>query len=129
MKITTGEVKKIFILMPELMAKRLPSKVGYAISKNMKNLKSIAESYEEEHYKLIERYGKRDENGKLIKPRKDRVDLEDAEGYVKELKELEAIENEVEIHMIDFEALERCDESQFDALSPSDLDALDFMLK
>ena len=127
MKITNGQIVNIFNGVPKIMKKRLPVKFGFAISKNMAAMQSAAESYDAEIVKLLEKYGKKDESGQFMKDVKEYI-LSDKQAYTDEVKELMDIENEIQIHTVSMDEIEKCDSEKFDALTPAELSLLEFMI-
>ena len=54
--------------------------------------------------------------------------LKDRKAYAEEMNELLEIEIEFQIHTVTLEDIERCDDGKFDALTPEDLEILQFMI-
>ena len=111
-----------------IQSKKLPIKVGYAISKNIKIMEPIAVAYDEERKKILDKYASKDESGELLVDGDSYV-IENQEGYKKEIQELLDIDNEIQIHTISFSELEKCDTEKFDALSVQDISLLEFMME
>ena len=98
----------------ELSNAKLPVKVAYAITKNINKINVELEAYNKEKAKLINKYGERDEKGKLNVNENGIIDI----------KELLSIENEIDIHMIQLDDLLNSDYN----ISPSELMTIDFMI-
>lgn len=113
-----GEVKK----------KRLPVKIGFAINKNLGAMEGCVESFEAERKKILDKYCEKDDDGNLRINGKEYV-LADRETYASEMRELLAIENEIQIHTVSMTEIEKCDSEKFDALSPDDLSLMEFMIE
>lgn len=128
MKIKNSEMVAFINGVKEIKEKRIPIKLGYAITRNMKLMEVAAEAYNEEYQNLIGKYAEKDEEGKP-KVENEEYILLDEKNYHKEINELLEIENEFEIHKIPFEELEKCDTEQFDALSIKDISLLEFMVE
>lgn len=100
------------------MDAKLPIKVNFALNKNFQRLMKEAEPYEEARKEVIEKYNN---------PRAKKGTVDILPGWKKkydaEMKELFEIENEVEIHMIRFSEVEKCNN-----LLIADLAAMDFMI-
>ena len=110
----------------ELNNSKLPVKIAYAITKNINKINSELKIYNEEKAKLIDKYGKKDEKGKLKVDKKGNIPLREEwlEDWNRDIKELLSIENEIDIHMINLDDLlnSNCD------ISPAGLIAIDFMI-
>ena len=109
----------------ELSNAKLPVKVAYAITKNINKINVELEAYNKEKAKLINKYGEKDEKGKLNVNENGIIPLkeEHIEDY-KDIKELLSIENEIDIHMIQLDDLLNSDYN----ISPSELMTIDFMI-
>ena len=101
---------------------------GFVCS-NIKNINKInveLEAYNKEKAKLINKYGEKDEKGKLNVNENGIIPLkeEHIEDYNRDIKELLSIENEIDIHMIQLDDLLNSDYN----ISPSELITIDFMI-
>ena len=66
MKIKNSQVVAFLNGVADIQSKMLPTKVGYAIARNIALLESVAKAYEEERTKIIDKYAKKGEDGRLI---------------------------------------------------------------
>lgn len=105
---------------------QLPIKVAYAISKNVNKIESELKIYNTERVKLIEKYGVKDEEGKLKADEYGNINIREdyKEEWNKDIKELLSIENEIDIHMIQLDDLLNSNYN----ISPAELTAIDFMI-
>ncbi len=126
MKIKNSQVVTFLNGVADIQSKMLPTKVGYAIARNIALLESVAKAYEEERTKIIDKYAKKGEDGRYIVVG-NTYDIQDMAGFGTDMDELLGIENEVSIHTVPISELEKCDLEQFDALTIKDLKLLDFM--
>lgn len=126
MKIKNSQIVSFINGVVELREKQLPVKLGYAIAKNLGAMKSISEAYEEERIKVLSKYAEKGADGKFLVEDNSYV-IPDMENYGREIGELLEIENEVAIHTVAFEELEKCDSDKFDALSFQDIQVLEIM--
>ena len=106
---------------------QLPIKVAYAISKNVNKIESELKVYNSEKARLIDKYGVKDEEDKLIADEYGNVNIkeEHKEDWNRDIKELLSIENEIDIHMIQLDDLLNSDYS----ISPAELATIDFMIE
>ena len=128
MKITNREIVKIFSRIRTIEEKKLPVKLGFAINKNVKAMKGTAESYDAERTKILDKYGQKDEDGQL-EISGDEYVLTDKKAYAAEMNELLGIESELQVHTVTIDDISRCDEDKFDALTPGELEILEFMIE
>lgn len=113
----------------EMMNKKLPVKLGYAVNRNIKIMESCAMAYNEEQEKILNTFARRDESGEFAVLEGRRYDIEDIEGYRKALDSLLEIENEINLHAVPYVCVEQCGEGSYDALSPRELGALEVMME
>lgn len=116
--------------------KAFPVNLGYAISRNIKNLQVEVKSYDDERKKLCQRLSAKDANGKPIMIDKgngtQEYDISDAdkEMLAKEMEELLETETDVDIRMMPESVFEKIAESErYDIPDISDFTALDFMIE
>ena len=128
MKIKNGQIVNFINGVMNLKEKKLPIKLGYAITRNIKIMDPIATSYEEERQKILGKYAEKDDSGKF-KVEDGSYIISDILGYEREMEELLEIENEMQLHTVTFDEIEKCDLEQFDALSVQDMTLLDMMLE
>lgn len=126
MKIKNSQMVSFMNGTADIQMKRLPIKLGYAITKNLKLMESIATAYEEERKKILDKYAEKDSNGEYVVKNESYVIPKQKE-YEAEMQELLEIDNEMDIHMVPFVELEKCDLEQFEALSIQDISLLEFM--
>lgn len=97
----------------------MPAKTAYKISKLSNFLKDDANFYTERLSQVIEQYGEKDENGKLVisgsgyKIQKDKRD--ECTAAIKELSEIEAAVPDAKIYLSELDGVE---------LSPDDIAAI-----
>lgn len=105
---------------------QLPIKLAYAISKNINKIECELKAYNTEKAKLIDKYAEKDEEGKLIENELGHVTIKEEckEDWNKDITELLAIENEIDIHMIQLDDLLNSNYN----ISPAELSVIDFMI-
>lgn len=128
MKIRNSQIVNFINGVMNLKEKKLPIKLGYAITRNIKIMDPVATSYEEERYKILGKYAEKDDSGKF-KVEDGSYIISDISGYEREMEELLGIENEMQLHTVTIEEIEKCDMEQFDALSVQDITLLDMMME
>lgn len=99
MKLTNGTIYNATKALQKLKETPLPIKTSYKISKNAKTLLQKTSFIEEQRVSLVKKYGVESEEGMIS------VTPENAEMFAEEYNELMAIEEEVDIQMVDIDEL------------------------
>lgn len=131
MKITNRQVIEFInnVSANKLASKRLPVKVAYAISRNLDKMNNIITSYETARKTLLDQYAEKDEEGKAKVKDGNYVIREDQkQAFSDEMKELLEVENEIDLHTINMDEVEKCDTDKYDSLTTADLMTLDIMI-
>lgn len=131
MKITNRQVIEFInnVSVNKLASKRLPVKVAYAISRNLDKMNNIITSYETARKTLLDQYTEKDEEGKAKVEDGSYVIQEDQkQAFSDEMKELLEVENEIDLHTINMDEVEKCDTDKYDSLTTADLMTLDIMI-
>lgn len=103
MKLTNSEIYSYAIALNEAFAdntQRLPMKVNFYLQKNKKTLVELGQDIEESRLEIIRSYGEPTEDGTQYSIPRDKI--EEAQ---KELEDLLALEQEVNIYMISADSL------------------------
>ena len=81
---------------------------SYAIAKNIDKIQSILNIYNNEKQKLIDQYSVKDEDGKTLIGEDNKITIQEEclEDWNKDIKELQEIENDIEIHKFNISSLE-----------------------
>ena len=121
MKVTLNQVLSAMPALSQFAQKEMPAKAAYRISKLVKKLTSESRDLQEQRNRLIEKYGhKVDEGGQEVT----KVKPENIEDFTAEMKELLAVEVELEgVAQIKFADIENL------KFSPAVLVDLDFMIE
>lgn len=143
-KMKLGELQSVIVNLQAVKAKKLPVKVQYALAVNIKTLTEKYVAYNSQRTEILEKDCVKDADGHPVL--KDRVTKNaagevvntqqeytygsdyDRERVLKEVAELNTIEEELELHMITLEELERCDEEPYDGLSGTNIQDMLFMI-
>lgn len=102
----------------------LPIKLSYAFSKNITKIDAELKAYNMEREKLLNKYGEKDEEGKLKLSEKGEVNILDRENFNKDVAELLKCESEIDIHLIDLESI-----NTDIKITPGELMIIDYMFK
>ena len=131
MKITNRQVIEFInsVSANKLASKRLPVKVAYAISRNLDKMNNIVTSYETARKTLLDQYAEKDEEGKeKVKDGNYVIQEDQKQAFSDEMKELLEVENEIDLHTINMDEVEKCDTDKYDSLTTADLMTLDIMI-
>ena len=128
MEIKNSQIVYISNNIKDIRQKNLPVKIGFAINKNMVLLEPLGIAYDEERKKILNKYCEKNEDG-TFKQENGIFVLKDEVSYEREIRELLDIKNDVSVHKISYEELEKCDNDKYDPLTPNDLSVLEFMIE
>lgn len=124
MKLSNEKLANSIGVLSKLTQMELPIKLSYALSKNITKIDRELTVYNKERQKLIEKYGEKDEEGKLKTKEDGTINILDIDSFNKDLKEILEIETEVDIHVIDLEKV-NADIN----ITPGELIIVDYMFK
>ncbi|MBP1889876.1 hypothetical protein J2Z53_001459 [Clostridium moniliforme] len=123
-KLTNKEILEKVGMLGEVSRKSLPVKVSYAIGKNIGKIESELKHYNNEREKIVEKYCEKDEEGNLKIENGNYVIKEDEkENWEKDMKELQDIEVDVDVHKFKLELLNGYD------MTASEMMCIDFMIE
>ena len=142
-KMKLGELQSVIVNLQAVKAKKLPVKVQYALAVNIKTLTEKYVAYNTQRTEILEKDCVKDTDGHPVL--KDRVTKnaagevvntqqeytygsDDRERALKEVAELNSIEEELEMNKITLEELERCDEEPYDGLTGTNVQDMLFMI-
>lgn len=132
MNIKLGNISTTLDNLKNVADKKLPIKLAYAIAKNRKALTDEFNIFMEQTRDVYMKHCAKDEEGKPIPSDDNRFTYETEEQEIAALTEIEELcntETEINITTIDFAEIEKIDSNNnYDTLTVSDLEALDFMI-
>lgn len=125
MKLTNKKILTDAMTIGAISNKELPIKVSYALAKNISKIEKELEIYNKEREKLIEKYSVKDKNNKTVIDENNQIQIQDEclEGWNKDIKELQDIEVEIDIHKFKLEELNGYN------MTPAELMAIDYMIE
>lgn len=139
MKMTLKEVNRHYAELSGLGSLVLPSRLSFAVSCNLEQLRKEAERTEKERQKLCRQYADRDGDGNPVmadsvvngvKTQEYRMTEENRKAFTEEYGTLLDTETEIRIRMAKKEEVERCEQAErYSIPSVSQLLALSFMLE
>lgn len=127
MKLSNARLVRDASGLSNLSQKSLPIKVSYAIAKNITKIEAELKVYDREREKIIEKYSIKDKDGKTIVGENGVITIEDKflERWNHEVKELQEIEVEIEIHKFNIAVLEN---GNYD-MTPAEIALIDYMIE
>lgn len=124
MKISNERLVNSVGVLSKLTNLELPIKLSYAFSKNITKIDAELKAYNMEREKLLNKYGEKDEEGKLKLSEKGEVNILDRENFNKDVAELLKCESKIDIHLIDLEFIDTDIK-----ITPGELMIIDYMFK
>ena len=92
-------------------------------------MNNIITSYETARKTLLDQYAEKDEEGKAkVKDGNYVIQEDQKQAFSDEMKELLEVENEIDLHTINMDEVEKCDTDKYDSLTTADLMTLDIMI-
>mgnify|MGYP001143139418 FL=1 len=88
MKLSNENLVNSIGVLSKLTQMELPIKLSYALSKNITKIDRELTVYNKERQKLIEKYGEKDEEGKLKTKEDGTINILDIDSFNKDLKEI-----------------------------------------
>lgn len=124
-KITNAHIISLINVFNGFGDKKLPQRISYAISKNLKNLNKEYEFYQGELQKLLKNYSdfyEKDDDGnvKILPNGIPSVTPPHDTDFENELTELLSMETDVKLYKIDSDSFDYDDE-KYDVLSPTEI--------
>lgn len=125
MNLTNKKIVNDSLILMDVARKELPIKVSYALAKNIAKIEKELEIYNSERQKLLDKYCVKDENGKNKVDENNQLKIEEEylKDWEKDIKELQNIEVEIDIHKFKLEELNGYN------MTPSELIAIDYMIE
>lgn len=111
----------------DFSGKKLPLKLSFALKLNKDILKGPAEAYDLQRKELVEKYAEKDKNGKPVIENNNYI-IKDREALTNDMNELLNMEVEANVKTVDLDTLEKCDLTEFDALTVDEIESIYFMI-
>lgn len=126
MKLTNERLLSDVQGLSQLTQKSLPVKVSFAIAKNIAKVESCLKVYNKEKQKLIDKYSVKDDEGRTIIGENNQITIQNEflNGWNKDIKELNSIENEIDIHNLKISEFEKGDHT----MTPGEFMLIDYMI-
>lgn len=131
MDLTLGEIRDKYKVFVAISSKKLPIKLSYAISKNLSVLEKEENLIDNNRIKLAEAYAEKNPDGTPIIDKNKCYVINEAAlpSLNKEIAEYYRTVTSIDICKANVKELDKLEDSRYDALSPAEISALDFMLE
>ena len=131
MKVKLKDIRMAALTLHQIKDKSFPSKMSYALSKNMTVLWNEYDLIEKEREKICIRYADKGEDGKpIINGNVYAMSAENDRKCSKEFEDLLETETDVDIHHIPVSVLETCDQSdRYAVLSVGEMRSIGFLFE
>ena len=125
MKLSNERIVNDAAKLGAIAEKQLPIKVSYAIAKNISKIECELKIYNKEKQKLVEKYAELDANGNVTDDGTGQIMFKEGckDQWNKDIKELMAIENEVDIHKF------KLDELNGQIMTPAEIMLIEYMIE
>ena len=123
------EVIKRYNSLAKLSQKKLPIKIGYAVSKNLTILQEEYRLIEESRVNILKNYAEKDEKGNPI-IENGCYQLGDSQSdFNKEYQDYLETDIDIETYQIEESELDKLDDGRYDILTASELLGIEFLFK
>lgn len=123
-----SEIQRVYTELTSIRAKRLPIKMSFVISRNLKKMEDVVQDIETKRSELIKQYGEKDASGDLIIEEDDRIKLTDTAAFIRDFSEILEADVTITLDKISLEDVEKCDQDGYDSLTVEEVGALSCML-
>ena len=104
MKMTIGEALNIVQNLPKLLDEKIPIDKAYQLGETVVQLNDKLRAFETVRFKLIEKYGEKDENGKLV-DNDGQYKITDTKAFGEEYDKIASKEIEIDHEVISIKSL------------------------
>ena len=108
--------------------KKLPVKMSFVLSRNLKKMDEVVNDLEEKRNELIEKYGEHGEDGQLLFGENGEVKVINVDDFMTEILEVLNAEIEITYDTITEEDIEKCDMDGYDNLTVEEVGAMECMI-
>ena len=123
-----SEIQQMQNALNDVRKKKLPVKLSFVLSRNLKKMDEVVNDLEEKRNELIEKYGERGEDGNLLVGEKGEIKVTNANAFMNEMMEVLNADIEITLDSISEEDIEKCDRDGYDNLTVEEVGALENMI-
>lgn len=125
----TFEIQNIYTGLVGIKTKKLPIKLAFVLSRNMKKLEEVVQDVDENRQKLLNQYGEKDDDGNLVVADDGNVKIMDANNFVAEMSEVMETEVDITLDKVSRSDIEKCDQDGYDKLTLEEVGAMECMIE
>lgn len=123
-----SEIQKVQSALSGIRNKKLPIKMSFVLSRNLKKMDEIVADLDEKRNELLERYGEHDETGQLAVSESGSVKIIEAGKFMEEMNDALNTDIELTLDMISEADIEKCDQDGYDNLTVDEVGAMECMI-
>ena len=122
------DIQKMHHELNGIREKKLPVKMAFILSRNLKKLDDVVSDLEENRDKLVQKYGERDEEGNLVVGEEGGIRIINPDDFMNEITEILNADVELTLDTITIDDIEKCDRDGYDNLTVEEVGALSCMI-
>lgn len=105
MKLKTAQIIEVYNWAMSMRKKDIPYTAAFLITSNINNMDGVVKNFEEQKLSMLEKYGKKDSEGKLKIDENKMAELEDTETFNAEIVNLLECEVDILVNKIPMEEM------------------------
>ena len=125
-----SEIQKTYQGLMGIKVKRVPIKMSFILSRNLKKLEEVVQDIDSKRNDLLRVYGDKDEDGQL-KVRDNgeiTVPAQDVPKFMADVNEMLNADIEITLDKLSMDDIEKCDQDGYDNLTVEEVGALECMM-
>lgn len=125
-----SEIQKTYQGLMGIRAKRVPVKMSFILSRNLRKLEEIVQDIETKRNDLLQAYGEKDEDGKLKVGDNNEmtVPAQDVPKFMSDWSDILNTDIEITLDKLSMDDVEKCDQDSYDSLTVEEVGALECMI-
>lgn len=121
------DIQRLYSSLQEVKNKKLPIKVSFILSRNMKKLEDIVSDIDAQRKLLIEKYAEKDENGNVKVGENEQVKINDIGAFLSQMENMLEADINIILDGLTLEDIESCEADGYDKLTVDEVGALQEM--
>lgn len=125
-----SEIQRVYQGLMGIRAKRVPVKMSFILSRNLRKLEEIVQDIETKRNDLLQAYGEKDEDGKLKVGDNNEmtVPAQDVPKFMSDWSDILNTDIEITLDKLSMDDVEKCDQDGYDSLTVEEVEALECMI-
>ena len=124
----TAEIKMINDNLANIRSKKLPIKMSFVLSRNLKKIDEVVKDVQNSMNDLLQKYGERDENGEIVVGANGSVRIDNFKDYMDEYDQIMDVDVDIILDKVSMSEVEKCENDGYDNLTVDEVSALEFMI-